>query len=235
MANSDVFLCSSNCTACPSRKHSLIHGLYETTAFALSALRQSRLYEEGEVIPPRLDGHEGFHVVRSGTVKVSFVGAKSRVVRIKGPGRIVGFGRKGKSDFLVHALEEVETCFFAYAGFGAITCRDPQLLANVVSCLDELSWEDGRRLFGLEGASVRYRVASVLLYLEREFGAPSNLGTKISLVVERAVYAELAGTTPESFARCLTELELEGAVARRGWEIHITNFAKLRHFAELRS
>ena len=223
------------CPGCPSRKQSLVRNLDEATLFALSSLRKKCYFERGQALPFALHGHAGFHVVRSGKVKISLLGTRARVIRIKGPGRLVGYGSGARSNYLVHALEPVETCFFAHAGFGGLAARNPELLNNVVMCLDEVLWETGTRVFGLEGPSVKFRVASVLHYLNRDFGVPSPLGSRIDLVMERAVYAELAGTTVESFSRCLTDLELDGVVSRRGWEIHIINTEALSRWAEVRS
>jgi len=92
---------------------------------------------------------------------------------------------------------------------------------DVLRKLETSLHETAERVWGLQSRSVRAKVAATLLGLPREWrkGGIEHL--------DRKTLAELSGTSPETLARVITDLELDKIVERRGRDLFILDLPKL--------
>lgn len=177
-------------------------------------------FEAGDFLEFRRSRTYGFYVVYSGHVALErHKEAKTSVIRICGPGDMVGFGSWAQhpvsSNYHLRALEAGGCNFMPYPRYLEARARIPEFNDLITSALIGIIIVKDERIAALESLSVRSRVAQLLLSLADKFGKASEGGYLIDLKVDRLTLAALAGTSPESLARVLTDLEEEKLIARR--------------------
>ena len=96
---------------------------------------------------------------------------------------------------------------------------------DVLRKLETSLHETAERIWGLQSRSVRAKVAATLLSLPKEWreGGIEHL--------DRKTLAELSGTSPETLARIITDLELDKIVERRGRDLFILDSPRLESAA----
>ncbi len=211
------------CKDCPARPKSAFAHLGENSLTAIDELRHLVQFEPNMALPLEFDGHAGFYCLRSGHAKVSQnVGNQSRSVRISGSGDLIAYGNLHSPGGLTcTSIDAGAACFFSHASFSSFQGEAADISDGIIKSLCRVIAIKDRRIFGLENHSVKARIASELLSLERKFGEVSTLGNLIRVRIDRSTLAELSGTVVESVARALTEFEDSHFIKRVGWQIHI--------------
>jgi len=185
------------------------------------------------------DGEYGCYFVAEGTVSLEyFEGKIHSTLRICGTGEMVGFGvwifedRKPKGEYCIVGLENAKTLFLTHANYEKFKREFPVVGDFIEAKLCELIFQKEERISALESYSVKSRVASMLLSLNRKFGVPCSEGRTIDVPVDRSKMSSLAGTSPESLSRALTDLEGAGAIRRDKRKIVILDEGKLNKFRD---
>lgn len=190
-------------------------------------LKRDQFFETQEIVPLAIDGRRKMYCIKSGSVKLAT--SQGGIVRICGPGDVIGYhGIENTCTYDVTAVGDVQVCEFDRELFFMIQDKSPEITKEFFDFLSrEIELRDAR-ISALENYSVRNKVASTLLSLNKKFGCNSEFGTVISIPIDRKTLAQLSGTVVESLARTLTDLENAQSITRMGRFIHIQNIEKLQ-------
>jgi CRP/FNR family transcriptional regulator len=229
----------TTCAACPARERSCFVGLHESITSAIDQIRVEKSFKAGEEIFFKVHRNAdqfGFYCIQSGHIKLNSIdkNKSQRTIRICGPGDLIGYGEtesKAGISYLGQALEAGTACYFDENSFVVLRNQFPEVSNGLVKMLCRIIRIKDERIIGLENHSVKNRVASLLLSLNRKFGVPSVMGSRIDLKIDRKTLAVLAGTVPQTFGRVLTLLEEEKIIHRKGRAIYIISLDQLRRVA----
>ena len=195
----------------------------------INHLRAGVEFKEGTILPLTFEGDAGFYCIRKGHLLLNLInGSHHDAVRICGPGDFVGFDANDPNGVSIEALENGFAGFFSKKNFSPFRAKSLAVANGIIEMLCNIIASSDKSILGLEDHSVKNRVASLLLALNAKFGLPSKQGSIIDVKIARKSMAKMAGTSPESFARTLTELAADKIIFREGRKIHILNEKKLR-------
>jgi CRP-like cAMP-binding protein len=188
---------------------------------------------KGSFLFQRGDPCLGFHVVRTGQVKLGFVSSQGneKVIEICGPGTSFGealmFTDRAYVVF-AQALTDATVLHIAKQSIDVEIERDPRLARRMIAGLSA-------RLHGLvqdvEAYSLRSGMQRVIGYLLRgvdERAASQGGPLRLVLDANKGVIASRLNLTPEHFSRILAELVRDGAIEVHGAEITILDLQRIR-------
>lgn len=210
---------SSACADCPVRDTAVCAALEPEELDRLAAVGRHRTFSRGEIIFAAGDDSVACATLITGAAKLSTLDADGteRIVALIHPAGFLGQLFAGTSRHDVTALTDSHLCIFPRAQFERIMEDHPRLTRIILErTLAEL--DASRALTDLIGRrDVKARLAGLLLSLSRAASAsPCGSASVFDLPLTREEIASLLGTTIESISRRLTELERDGAIARKG-------------------
>lgn len=214
---------AAGCEQCPMRGKSSFKNLPKEACLKVDKTRASQLFKEGQELPFGTGKENGFYCIQEGHIKIESA-VKAGVIRICGPGDIVGYENTGH---VAHAMEVSKVCFINRAEFLVAQNTVPEIADGIIQALIKILSIEEERIIGLENHSIRNRTAAALLSLARKFGTATKDGVLLDVKMDRKTLAKLAGTVVESIARVLTEFGNEKIVKRSGRKIHIVDEKKL--------
>jgi CRP/FNR family transcriptional regulator len=208
-----------NCADCPVRDTAVCAALSESELGELAAIGHHKSFERGETIFAAGDSSIACATLVSGAAKLSRADSDGveRIVGLIHPAGFLGqlFAPTNQHD--VTALTDSRVCLFPRSGFERLMREHPALTRSILErTLAEL--EASRGLAELIGRrDVKARLAGLILTFASA-ASPSTCGMaeEFELPLSREEMASLIGTTIETVSRRLTELERDGAIARRG-------------------
>ena len=182
--------------------------------------------------------HEGDHsdacyLVRSGNFRVTREHSDGRAITLAnlGPGDI--FGELAMLDgevrsASVEATGDGELLALPANDVRSLLARNPEITVKLVAALVRRLRAANERISRQSFQTVPSRVAGVLLQLVAEEGA--GPGTGVTIRMNQADLAQLAGTSRESVSRFLADLERAGVVRAGRGRVTILEPAKLRNY-----
>lgn len=123
------------------------------------------------------------------------------------------------------ALEETEVFLLPKDDFFALIYKSPDVSKKFIKMLSDNLSEKEDQLLKLAYNSVRKRVAEALVTLEQRY--KNERSTNFSMNISREDIANIAGTSPETAIRMLSDFKDEGLIAIKGSMITILDFNKL--------
>jgi CRP/FNR family transcriptional regulator, cyclic AMP receptor protein len=203
----------------------------ERATFESSGRR--RRFAGGEAIFHEGDDPGGVVAIVSGRVKVSVSGAGGRevVLRIPGPGELVGeiaalAGRPRSAT--VTAVDQVEVIAVRAADFRRFVLDHPHIAPLVFEHMATLLEEADRQRIDFATRDVTGRIASRLLELIETAGESEPRGVRIALPLSQEELAGWTGSSREAVARSLHLLRELGWIETRRREITVLNADALR-------
>jgi CRP/FNR family transcriptional regulator, cyclic AMP receptor protein len=184
--------------------------------------------------------HEGDHsdacyIVRSGSFRVTREHSDGRAITLAnlGPGDI--FGELAMLDgevrsASVEATGEGELLALPASDVRGLLARNPEITVKLVAALVRRLRLANERISRQSFQTVPSRVAGVLLQLVAEEAPGSTQGGGITIRMNQADLAQLAGTSRESVSRFLAELERAGVTRSGRGRVTILEPAKLRNY-----
>lgn len=221
-------------------------GLYKSSIFAdLSPEHWAELEKSRTVVrykPQQVIFHEGhqpfgLYCLSAGKVKIYTTSdgtADPQIVRLSGPGDILGFlalisGNPYTST--AEALEDTDVCFIDKQTFFHFLEESPQTSRHVMSVLaKEVQWLESQRV-SLVQKRVRSRLAETFVMLQDKFGKKDPAGTRLNIDLTRQELAEMIGTTPESVIRTIAEFKQSGYISTDGSYITILDTREIAKIA----
>jgi CRP/FNR family transcriptional regulator, cyclic AMP receptor protein len=200
---------------------------------ALESAGRKRRYANGEAIFHEGDDPGGVVAIVSGRVKVSVSGAGGRevVLRIPGPGELVGeiaalAGHPRSAT--VTAVDRVEAIAVRAADFRRFVLEHPRVAPLVFEHVAVLLEEADRQRIDFATRDVTARIGGRLLELVESVGEPDPRGVRIALPLSQEELAAWTGSSREAVARSLHLLRELGWIETRRREITVLNVDALR-------
>jgi CRP/FNR family cyclic AMP-dependent transcriptional regulator len=182
--------------------------------------------------------HEGDHsdacyIVRSGSFRVTREHSDGRAITLAnlGPGDI--FGELAMLDgevrsASVEATDDGELLALPANDVRGLLARNPEITVKLVAALVRRLRAANERISRQSFQTVPSRVAGVLTQLVADEGG--GPGTGITVRMNQADLAQLAGTSRESVSRFLADLERAGVVRCGRGRVTVLEPAKLRNY-----
>jgi CRP/FNR family transcriptional regulator, cyclic AMP receptor protein len=200
---------------------------------AFQASGRARRYASGEAIFHEGDDPGGVVAIVTGRVKVSVAGAGGRevVLRIPGPGELVG-EIAALADHprtaTVTAIDQVQAIAVRAADFRRFVLEHPRVAPLVFEHVATLLEEADRQRIDFATRDVTARIGGRLLELVETVGEPDPKGVRIALPLSQEELAAWTGASREGVARSLHLLRELGWIETRRREITVLNVEALR-------
>ncbi len=200
----------------------------------ISRDRKLRTVPRKEVLFYEGDDLRAVHFVTKGKLRTYRMNkdGKELVTGLYGPGDFIGYMgvlEGGKAHETAEALEETEVAIIPREDLLALLYRDRDVSIRFIRLLTRDVKEKELRLLEMAYASVRQRVAQVLLRLHDQFGRENGNG--LGVRISREDLAAIVGTATESLIRTLTDLKQEGLIEANGRDIQLRDVKGLERLA----
>jgi CRP/FNR family transcriptional regulator len=184
--------------------------------------------------------HEGDHsdacyIVRSGSFRVTREHSDGRAITLAtlGPGDI--FGELAMLDgevrsASVEALTDGELLALPAGAVRALLAKHPDITVKLVAALVRRLRAANERISRQSFQTVPSRVAGVLSQLVAEETPSGGDGSEVTIRMNQADLAQLAGTSRESVSRFLADLERSGVVRSGRGRVTVLDAPKLRNY-----
>lgn len=188
----------------------------------------TRVFHEG-------DRSDACYIVASGSFRVTREHSDGRAITLAtlGPGEV--FGELAMLDHDVRsasaeALDEGELLALPASEVRALLARHPEISVKLVEALVRRLREANERISRQSFQTVPSRVAGVLLQLAEEEAPHAAEGGEVTIRMNQADLAQLAGTSRESVSRFLADLERSGIVKPGRGRVTVIRPSKLRNY-----
>ena len=187
----------------------------------------TRVFHEG-------DESDACYIVRSGHFRVTREHPDGRAITLANLGRGDIFGELAMLDgevrsASVEALDDGELLALPGADVRALLSRHPEISAKLVAALVRRLRAANERISRQSFQTVPSRVAGVLSQLVAE-EAPLHPGEGVTIRMNQADLAQLAGTSRESVSRFLADLERASVVKCGRGLVTVLDPGKLRNY-----
>ncbi len=195
----------------------------------LSSLAAERSLAAGEYIFWEGDAADWFYVIERGSVKVSKISSqgKETILNFFGPGEMFGevaVFQDRPYPASAQAQSETNLLGIQKSALLQFLVRHPQVSLRIIDILSGRLRDSQNRLRDLAGERVEQRLARILIMLSGKLGE--------TLPFTRQELADMAGTTPETTIRILSQWKEKGIIRSRRAQTIIADQAKLRLVAE---
>ena len=194
----------------------LLSGLEAPELDRIAQVAVPRSYPKGARVFHEGDESDACYVIREGEVRVTREHSDGRAIALAtlGPGELVGelaMLDGGVRSASLEALTDIELLAVSAADMRGLLGRNAEITAKLVVALTKRLRETNERISRQSFQTVPSRVAGVLSQLVQEdSGDPGREGVTIRM--NQADLAQLAGTSRESVSRFLAVLERAGVV-----------------------
>jgi CRP/FNR family cyclic AMP-dependent transcriptional regulator len=188
----------------------------------------TRVFHEG-------DRSDACYIVSSGSFRVTREHSDGRAITLAtlGPGEV--FGELAMLDHDVRsasaeALDDAELLALPASEVRALLARHPEISVKLVAALVQRLRAANERLSRQSFQTVPSRVAGVLLQLAEEESPGAGERGRVTIRMNQADLAQLAGTSRESVSRFLADLERAGIVKPGRGRVTVLEPSKLRNY-----
>jgi CRP/FNR family transcriptional regulator len=213
----------------------LLSGLSEVELQRIAQVAVARSFPKGARVFHEGDESDACYVVRSGEVRVTREHSDGRAIALAtlGPGEIVGElamldGEVRSAS--VEALSDVELLAISAPDMRGLLERNPEITSKLVVALTRRVRETNERVSRQSFQTVPSRVAGVLSQLVDEDGLSSTGREGLTIRMNQADLAQLAGTSRESVSRFLAVLERAGVVRVGRGRVTVLEPSRLRAY-----
>jgi CRP/FNR family transcriptional regulator, cyclic AMP receptor protein len=201
---------------------------FSRVAVARSFPAGTRVFHEG-------DHSDACYIVRDGSFRVTREHSDGRAITLAslGPGDI--FGELAMLDgevrsASVEALSDGELLALPAGEVRALLARHPEITVKLIAALVRRLRTANERISRQSFQTVPSRVAGVLLQLVAEEAPRGGDGSEVTIRMNQADLAQLAGTSRESVSRFLAELERSGIVRPGRGRVTVLEPEKLSNY-----
>lgn len=217
-----------DCQRCSSRLLGVLCNLDTKGIEECSQHKTTNQYKKGQVIFYEGNQAYGIYCVFAGRVKLYKTGVdgKQQIVRIAGPGDLLGYRSLFAGEpyhATGEALEEATICCIDKDAFFPMLSKNPQLSLGIIKKLAKELREAEDMATSIAHRSVRERMAELLLLLKETYGKEGKKGICIDLHLSREEMGEMIGITQETAIRLLSEFKKDGLIEVQDREITILN------------
>ncbi len=214
----------------------LLSGLSQAELERIAQVAVPRSFPKGARVFHEGDQSDACYIIRDGEVRVTREHSDGRAIALAtlGPGEIVGElamldGEVRSAS--VEAVSDVELLAIAARDMRGLLERNPEITAKLVVALTQRVRETNERVARQSFQTVPSRVAGVLSQLVAEAGSDGN-GARdgVTIRMNQADLAQLAGTSRESVSRFLAVLERAGVVRVGRGRVTVLETQRLRAY-----
>ncbi|AEK24147.1 Fumarate and nitrate reduction regulatory protein [Capnocytophaga canimorsus Cc5] len=232
---SPIIMQTPKCEQCTNKLNNALKSLSISELGKISMCKSGMTIKKGDVIFEEGETLSGVYCIVEGVCKLSKLctNGKSQIVRFVVKGDILGQRSvigKQPANLTAVALTDVQACFIpkeeVLASFVQNTDFSSEVLKEVC---EELKRADDT-IVDLAQKTVKQRLASALLFLEKTFGNDSN--GFINVQLSREEIGNMIGSATESLIRMLSDFNKNNWIITKGKRIRITNPKQLQKIAE---
>lgn len=207
----------SECQQCLVRERAICGGLPDSEVQAFTNIRHCHQYRPRQVIFHEGTPALGVYILCSGRVKLTRSDRQGRqhILRLARPGDVMGEEAllpRGEYRATAQVLEEGQASFIRREDLLGFMEKGNGMSTRFLFHLCQLLIQAQDRLARMALGDARERLAGVLLDLARDYGRRTLRGTDIELNMSRAELAALAGLSPETAMRLLSQLKNDGLI-----------------------
>jgi CRP/FNR family transcriptional regulator, cyclic AMP receptor protein len=226
-----------NCLTCPPTKERQFCNLPPTALERLDAISSSATYPKRAVLFAEGQEPRGVFVICAGRVKLtaSSMGGKSLILRIAGPGDVVGLSAtiSGKPyEVTAESIQPIQANFIprdAFRGFLRENGEEAWRIAEILNKIYHAAFRQVRYL-GLSGSAAA-KLAMFLLDQDDD-GSERKPSDRKRFTLSHEEIAEIIGTARETVTRALTDFKRKKLIEVRGPMLVVTNRAGLETLAD---
>jgi CRP/FNR family transcriptional regulator len=212
----------------------LLSGLEPTELERIAQVAIPRSFPKGARVFHEGDRSDACYVIRAGEVRVTREHPDGRAIALAtlGPGELVGelaMLDGGVRSASVETLSEVDLLAVSAADMKGLLERNAQITAKLVVALTKRLRETNERISRQSFQTVPSRVAGVLSQLVSEENAEQGRDG-VTIRMNQADLAQLAGTSRESVSRFLAVLERAGVVRVGRGRVTVLEPPRLRSY-----
>ncbi len=212
----------------------LLSGLEPSELERIAQVAIPRSFPKGARIFHEGDRSDACYVIRAGEVRVTREHPDGRAIALAtlGPGELVGelaMLDGGVRSASVETLSEVDLLAVAATDMKGLLERNAQITAKLVVALTKRLRETNERISRQSFQTVPSRVAGVLSQLVTEENAEQGRDG-VTIRMNQADLAQLAGTSRESVSRFLAVLERAGVVRVGRGRVTVLEPPRLRSY-----
>ncbi len=212
----------------------LLSGLEPSELERIAQVAIPRSFPKGARIFHEGDRSDACYVIRTGEVRVTREHPDGRAIALAtlGPGELVGelaMLDGGVRSASVETLTDVELLAVAATDMRGLLERNAQITAKLVVALTKRLRETNERISRQSFQTVPSRVAGVLSQLVSEDNAEQGRDG-VTIRMNQADLAQLAGTSRESVSRFLAVLERAGVVRVGRGRVTVLEPPRLRSY-----
>ncbi len=224
---------SPRCAACRRRGAPTLCSLFEDAQHGVASRAAVHTFRRGQLLLHAGLPVTALYVVHTGSVKVFRTrrNGDEQVLRLLGPGELLGYRPLLAGEPAVASAEAVEdctVCVIPAADLRAMIAGLPDLARALLGKLARELRTSEDLMMDLLHHPVRQRVARLLLSLDEHTRGGSHPGVIDGRHLRRQDMARMIGTTPESLSRVLRALADRGVVALSRNSLRILQAAALR-------
>jgi len=224
------------CAICGTRSNGLICGLGERVHARLERDCATHLFRRGQTIFYPGAPAQALYVIRSGRVKIfrTGKGGQEQVLRLHGPGEIIGYRPLLAGEPYVASAEAVADsllCIIPAATLRELLRDVPELAPRLLAKLARELRNSEDLMMDLLHHPVRQRAARLLLRLLEGDGSDAGSAVLDAEQLRRQDMARMIGTTPETFSRVLRGFAQRGIITLTRGRIRVRDQALLRKVA----
>ncbi len=196
---------------------------------------QVTCYKRGEPIYVPYEPSDSIFLIETGKVKLSYIsGRRKLTMATLGSGELFGemtLAGEPHRELRAEALEDSSIWVINRSDFLKLAQGNPLILREVIKLFTHRLSQVRRKLTRLAFKDLETRLSRLLLSLAKEFGEKTKEGRVIGNRITHQELAELIGCTRTSVTTCLNQLEEEGIITKRKYQIIIKDRTKLAHKA----
>lgn len=197
---------------------------------SLSNKRTLKKLKKGEIIFNEGDTPNFLYFIVSGKIKLFKMNdsGKEYIVDIRKDGDFFGYssileGNVYKKSAM--ALEKTELALIPKGDFIQLLFSNTNISLKFINFMSNNLSEREEKLINLAYDSARKRVANALIFVHNKYASDGNLDGSFTLLRENV--SAIAGISPESVSRNLTNFREEGLIETNNGSIKILNLKKL--------
>lgn len=194
-------------------------------------------YKKKDVIFWEGDPCSGFHIVKSGRVKIirTSKDGKEQIIKIAEAGEIIGMGvfyDEKQYTNTAAAMDDCELCFIEKSAFFKILEEYPIISKKIIVALSKELKTAYDKIGEMGLKTAKEKMAHLLSTLAKDYGVPHDGKIKLNLNLSRLDIAELLGITQETSIRLLKSFKDAGIIDIKRKEIIVKSLPMLESVSE---
>jgi len=212
----------SKCEQCIVRELSSLKALNKDELLKMADCKTSYVVKKGKPLFEEGESLHGVYCVKDGIAKMTKLSAngKDQIIKLVKKGELLGqrsLISEEAANLSAVAVEDMEVCFIPKSEvlqfFNENNKFSMELMKTICGDLKEAD----DHMVDMAQKTVKQRLASTLVQLEKEFG--KNEDGSLHIQLAREEIAGMIGTATESCIRLLSELNKEGLIKINGKKI----------------